>query len=505
MTPVRRRFHPGHDPRAVRHPAEPPRTGADPDVPRSVVVAGGGIAGLAAATVLAERGVRVTLVEREQTLGGRVRSWPTADGRTMSRGFHAFFRQYYTLRALLRRTDPTLSRLVPVPDYPLQLAGGHRDSFARIPRTPPLGMMAFVARSPSFTLRDLMRVDVGRALDLLRVDFPATFAELDGVSASQVLDRLRFPAKARHLALEVFARSFFAHPDDFSGGELVGMFHSYFLGSAEGLLFDVPDGDYDRVLWAPLGRYLAGLGVEVRTGATVDALAEDGDGVLVGVGAEELRADAVVLATEQGPLQQLVADSRWLGDEPWRQRIAARRSAPPFAVWRLWLDRPCRPDAPPFLGTSGFGGGLDNVTMVHTFEAEASGWARRTGGSVVELHAYAVGARGASPDEVTLRRELRAALSTLHPELDGAGVVAEEWLLRQDCPLVDTSPWAERPEVGTPDRRVVLAGDGIRCDLPVALMERAAVTGTLAANALLAGWGRRGEDVWSVPTRGLLG
>jgi isorenieratene synthase len=51
---------------------------------------------------------------------------------------------------------------------------------------------------------------------------------------------------------------------------------------------------------------------------------------------------------------------------------------------------------------------------------------------------------------------------------------------------------------------VLLAGDGIRCELPVALMERAATTGMQAANALLAGWGTAGHDVWSVPTRGLL-
>ena len=90
------------------------------------------------------------------------------------------------------------------------------------------------------------------------------------------LDRLKFPDAARHLALEVFARSFFADPQQFAAGELVAMFHSYFLGSSEGLLFDVPIDDYDRVLWAPLGRYLAGLGVEIRTGTEVAALRSSG-------------------------------------------------------------------------------------------------------------------------------------------------------------------------------------------------------------------------------------
>ena len=182
----------------------------------------------------------------------------------MSRGFHAFFRQYYNLRALLRRVDPGLQRLIPLTDYPLVLAGGHADSFAAVPRTPPLNLAAFVAQSPSFTLRDLAAVDVPAAMELLDVDFPGTFAAYDGESAAAFLDRLRFPPGARHLALEVFARSFFADPREFSAGELVAMFHAYFLGSSEGLLFDVPDDDYDTALWAPLGRYLNGLGVQVR-------------------------------------------------------------------------------------------------------------------------------------------------------------------------------------------------------------------------------------------------
>ena len=123
------------------------------------------------------------------------------------------------------------------------------DSFTHIPRVPPWNLVGFVAQSPSFRASDLAKVDVTAALDLLRVRFPDTYTDLDGVSAADVLDRLRFPQAARHLALEVFARSFFADPRDFAAGELVAMFHTYFIGSAEGLLFDVPDDDYDTALW----------------------------------------------------------------------------------------------------------------------------------------------------------------------------------------------------------------------------------------------------------------
>ncbi len=488
-------WRPGRDHRAVRHPARPGRatTGGRP----SVVVAGGGIAGIAAAVGLAERGVRVTLVEPQTQLGGRVRSWPVQHGDdqvTMSRGFHAFFRQYYNLRALLRRVDPALSALTPVPDYPLVLADGHADSFKKIPRTPPLNMAAFVAQSPSFSARDLTAVDIPAALELLDVDFPQTFSDYDGESAAAFLDRLNFPVGARHLALEVFARSFFAHPDDFSAGELVGMFHTYFLGSSEGLLFDVPNEDYDTAFWAPLGRYLAGLGVEVRTGASVTDVELTGTGVRVGATDGMIEASAVVLATDPATTRRLLLGTD-LGDEDYRRRVEAVATAPPYAVWRLWLDRLVDAERAPFLGTSGFGP-LDNITVLERFEAGAGRWSAEHGGSVVELHAYAL-AEPVHADEV--RARLRAELDRVYPEVAAARVVAQEWLVNADCPLSSHRPWLDRLTVTTPDPRVLLAGDGIRCDYPVALMERAATTGLLAANEILAAAALPGHDLWTVP------
>ena len=511
-----RSWWPGRDPRAVRHPAIPPSAGGRrrsqcPAADRPILVAGGGIAGIAAAAGLAERGVPVVLVEPHDQLGGRVRAWPVdhdeslpggtppeaprAGRVTMSRGFHAFFRQYYNLRALLRRADPALQSLVPLPDYPLVLAGGHTDSFARVPRTPPLNLAAFVAQSPSFTVRDLAAVDVGAAMELLDVDFPDTFPAYDGESAAAFLDRLRFPDKARHLALEVFARSFFAHPDDFAAGELVAMFHSYFLGSSEGLLFDVAGDDYDTALWAPLSRYLEALRVDIRRGERVAALDPAGRRVSLGSGTE-LEVSAVVVATDARTTRELLL-AAGVGDETYRARVAATRTAPPFAVWRLWLDRTADAERAPFLGTAGFGP-LDNVSLLERFEEGARRWSAARGGSVVELHAYAL---VGEVDEDGLRARLTAELHRIYPELAGARVLADEWLVQADCPLAGPGPWADRLTVETPDPRVVLAGDGIRCDFPVALMERAATTGFLAANRLLADRGLPGHDLWTVPMR----
>ncbi|WP_250292116.1 FAD-dependent oxidoreductase [Streptomyces atroolivaceus] len=472
------------------------------DAPSAAVI-GGGIAGIAAATALAERGVRVTLYEKGESLGGRLAGWPVrladGSGATMSRGFHAFFRQYYNLRGLLRRTDPGLASLTPLPDYPLLHRDGMADGFARVPRTPPWSALGFVALSPSFGWRDLAAMNPREALPLLDVRVPEVYERFDGISAEDFLRRINFPEAAHHLAFEVFSRSFFADPRELSAAELLLMFHIYFLGSSEGLLFDVPRDPFPQALWEPLGGYLGRLGAEVRTGTPVRRLrpAADGDLTVEAEGAAD-RHQAVVLALDTDGLRHVVSASEQLGDASWRADIAALRTAPPFLVSRLWLDRPVREDRAGFLGTSGFDG-LDNVSVLDRWEGESARWAARTGGSVVELHAYAVD-EGAEPKEV--QRRMLDRLHEIYPETADAEAVDARHEWRADCPVFTVGGYHRRPGVRTPHPRVTLAGDLVRTGLPVALMERAATSGFLAANALLAGWGVRGQVLWTVPRAG---
>ncbi|GAA0248886.1 FAD-dependent oxidoreductase [Saccharothrix mutabilis subsp. mutabilis] len=468
-----------------------------------VVVVGAGIAGLAAATILAERGARVVLCERENHLGGRVGGWDTvlADGSraTMTRGFHAFFRQYYNLRALLRRADPHGTALVGLPDYPLWHRGGHRDGFAGLPRTLPWNALAFLWRSETFAWRDLLDVDARAALRLLDVSVPATYRELDALSAATYLEHVRFPKAAHALAFEVFSRSFFAHPDRMSAAELATMFHIYFLGSAEGLLFDVPTDPFPHGLWNPLAEHLTALGADVHTGEPVLEVVRGGRRrFTVHLATRPVEADAVVLALDVPGLRALVEASPDLGTAPWRAGIEQLATAPPFLVSRYWLDRPVAPDRPGFVGTSGYDL-LDNVTVLDRYEHEARAWAARTGGSVVELHGYAI---PSTVDEHEARRRLLDALHEVYPETKAAGVVDERHELRADCPLFPPGGFQRRPTVTTPEDFLVLAGDLVRVNLPVALMERAATTGFTAANHLLSRWGVAGTPLWTVPTAG---
>jgi isorenieratene synthase len=467
--------------------------------PHAVVV-GAGIAGLAAATGLAERGVTVDVVERELHLGGRVGGWPDAldDGTpvAMNRGFHAFFRQYYNLRKLLRHIDSDLSMLTAVEDYPLVDAEGQLDTFRGLPKTPPLNALVFALRSPTFRLRDLVRINARAAAPLAAVSVPDIYGWLDHTDADAFLRDINFPDAARHLAFEVFSRSFFAEPTDLSAAELATMFHIYFLGSSEGLVFDVANASFDVALWNPLRSHLEARGVRFHTGVTVSGVHRAPATYTVETrSGPNFEADGVVLATDVSGLRHVAEGSPTLAGD-WRRSIGNLGSAAPFVVYRLWLDLPVNADRAAFLGTGGRPP-LDNVSVLERYEDQAADWARRTGGSVVELHAYAVPA-----GEEDLRERLLARMYELYPETARARIVGERMLCRNDCPRFAPGDFADRPGVDTPHDGLALAGDGIRIDLPVALMERAATTGWSAANRLLSHFGVAGHSLETVPTRG---
>ena len=211
--------------------------------------------------------------------GRREGALPRRSGRRLDRtsrrhrlrdkpGFHAFFRQYYNLRALLRCVDPQLRMLTPVEDYPLIDGAGRRDTFRGLPHTPPWNALAFALRSPTFRLSDLVRIDARAAAPLAAVSLPDIYHQLDHIDAETFLKSINFPESARHLAFEVFSRSFFAEPSQLSAGELATMFHIYFLGSSEGLIFDVATANFDVSLGIH-SDYLSERGVRFRLGAQV--------------------------------------------------------------------------------------------------------------------------------------------------------------------------------------------------------------------------------------------
>lgn len=474
--------------------------------PRHVVVLGGGLGGIAAATILAEKGVKVTLVERETHLGGRVGAWTdrlsSGEAFQMERGFHAFFRQYYNLRALMRRVDPTLSSLVPLHDYPLLGPNGVRESFSGLPKQAPFNIAALVRRTNTLSLSDLPKIRVDRAMEMLRFDMDRSYARYDSMTAREFLDSLNFPREARRMLFDVFAHSFFNPEEGMSAGELLMMFHFYFTGNPEGLIFDVLKEPFSTALFLPMQKYLENLGVDLILGDAATRVTRAGAffDVSTSQGAVLQHANGVVLALPVEALKQLVFESETLSEPTFRRAVDSLDVTWPFAVWRLWLDRPTNAGREPFVGTAGLGI-LDNISLYHLFEGESRVWAERTGGSIVELHAYAV---AEDRDEESIKSEFLRTLHEVYPETRAAKILEQRFLLRRDCPAFAPGSYATRPTVETAIPGLYLAGDFVKLPVPSALMERATTSGMMAANAFLSREDVRGEDLYSVPRRGTI-
>jgi isorenieratene synthase len=488
--------------RTRRAPADRPR----------VVVAGGGIAGASAAVVLAERGIPVVVCESADRLGGRLgahpRTLPDGTVQWVDHGFHGFFRQYYNWRHILRRisTGPTGSvpLLHPLGSYPVISARWPDEEFDRLPPAPPLSILALTLRSPSLRLRELVRADQTAGLAMLGFDPEQTYAHLDQLSAEQFLVALRLPERARVMLFNVFAHSFFNDASTMSAAEMVAMFHFYFLANPEGLGMDAPHADYQSAIWGPLGRYLQQHGAQIRTGTTVTAIGRDPAGpwrVRTADGGA-LAADEVVLATDAGAAARILGASPDVtsGDHRLAAVAGRPRTGPPYAVARYWLDGDVRPERAQFTSIAD-PGVLDSVTLYHRFEAGARGWHERTGGSVVELHAYACPPGVAAAD---LGATMLAELGQLWPEVHHLRQVDQYCHVGTDAAGFPVGGHVSAPGVRTAVGGLTLAGDWVASSFPAALMERAAATGIGAANIILAAHGHRTEPVWSVPPRGIL-
>lgn len=477
------------------------------DAGTRAIVVGGGLAGTSAACVLAERGVAVTLLEANDYLGGRLGAWtehlPDGQSYQMERAVPTIFGHYYNVRSILRRVDPELATLRRLGDHQVIGPDGAVESFARLPTTAPLNLLSLLRRSPFFRLSDLRGVNPDAFRALVNFDPMRSYGELDEVSAGQYLDRLGLPGPAREMFFRVFSRALFSPEEGVSAAEMIARLHFYFLGNPEGMCFDVFEEPTSDVLWRPMERYLARHDVDVQFGARATSVTVSPQGA-VSVSLESgkvLEAEALVLAVTVDTLRSILETSPDLrADADFATSITTLRKASSFAVHRLFLDRPVDDASEPFVATAGLGM-LDAIAVYERFEGESRRWALRTGGSVVQLHAYALDARA---KEETVRSELLGTLRALHPELEGAQVVHESFLMRDDQPAFAPGSHARRPRVVTPYGTVVLAGDFVKLPFPTALMERAAASGILAANQLLDRWDVRGEAVWSIPPRGFM-
>ena len=231
------------------HPASPglPDCSRLSSRPR-VVVVGGGIAGLAAATALAERGRRggsggsPGLPRRS---GGRL---DRTSERRRAGDESRVSRLLSPVLQLARLTAPSRSAAADAGARRRLSADRRRGPPRQFPRAAPHAAVERAgvrAAQPDVSASAIWRASMPALPHRWRrCRCPDIYHRLDHIDAETFLKSINFPESARHLAFEVFSRSFFAEPTQLSAAELATMFHIYFLGSSEGLIFDVADSEF---------------------------------------------------------------------------------------------------------------------------------------------------------------------------------------------------------------------------------------------------------------------
>lgn len=473
-------------PRAVS--GEPPR----------VAIVGGGLAGIGAAAALAERGIPVTLYERNAYLGGKIGAWkvPIGDGeQTVDHGFHAFFRQYYNLNRFLERLDIS-TRFRAIEDYLILDSEGRPWSFGDVVTTPMLNIID-LGRRGFFRWRDVIAKRTRKRLDsFLRFDMERTYAGFDDITFQRLCDDAALPVELR-VSFRTFARAFFSDGTDLSAADVIRAFHFYYLSHDHGLMYDYPLGDYETTVVAPMRAHLESMAVRIVLDADVTRIDRGGQR-RYRVCDEEY--DWVVVAASIPGMQQIIAGSPWIAEASpeLATQLEGLRTSHGYAVWRLWTDKDVRPELPTFTNVERRAI-LDSVTTYHRITNEARTWADEHQGAVLELHSYAI-----SPDVVDVRAAFLEDLEYYFPELAGMTILHEVLQVRDDFPAFAPGQRALRPSPELPIEGLLMAGDWVKLPYPMTHMEAAFTSGLACANVVFDTLGLQEEPIFSVAPRGLL-
>jgi isorenieratene synthase len=471
------------------------------DQPYPAVVLGGGLAGLTAAAHLAASGVAPLVLDADQAWpGGRLaggepltfsyqgRCWQFRD----EHGVHAVWGGYLNLRATLERFTNTRlqpsygeewinrwgrevrrieagnavrSRYIPAPFHYLQLLF-NPSIWATISPWDFLSLPGFLASILLTVGVDPIREQKAWDGLLLKDYFTGWTPNLKATFRGLGVNLLA--ASEENIPLTAFIAAL--------------RFYTVLRRDSWQMSYYPADGHTSVI--APLAAAIASAGGRLLPGTTAirlrralhgwDILCEDAYGHSRAVPARH-----IILALHPSGASRLL-----LGSEDTQAQAAGLvfPGSAASAVARMWFSKAPREGVQGGMLTGDFV--PDNFFWLHRLYDDYRAWHAATGGSAVEVHFYPGQAQAHHSDSHLLVLAT-AEIQTAFPELRGSFVYGT---LRRNSRVhtVFRVPTASSLHVVTPWDSIVACGDWIGAETPSLWMERAATTGIMAANEVLA-------------------
>ncbi|MGL4463438.1 MAG: hydroxysqualene dehydroxylase HpnE [Planctomycetia bacterium] len=463
-----------------------PRRPADRLQPTCVVV-GGGLAGLAAAVALADRGFGVTLVDARPRLGGRAASFPDPGGEWIDNCQHVSMGCCTNLADFCHTIgiDDLLTRYRTI--Y-------FRDERGHDSRLHPWPLPAPLHLGPSFALaRHLswrQKIEIGRGVFALLRDpiGPAagSFADwltANGQSAGAVD---RFWALVLTSALnESLDRIDYRYARQVV---VQGMLENRRSGAV-----DVPRVPLGEFYGLRLTQWLTEFAVDVRSNQSAAGLEMNTDGTISACRLKNgtvVSGDYYILATPFDRVAGLLPPAVAAGSMAATVAGLAELETAPITSVHLWYDRPVM-ELPHLVGV-----GRTIHWLFRRDDERPADDARPSNGRAFYVQAVTSASRElAALGKDAILDKVTAEVAALLPRAAQATLVRGRVVTERNATF-SVTPGVDRlrPPQATPLRNLWLAGDYTRTGWP-ATMEGAVRSGYLAAEGVLTAEGRPGRVV----------
>lgn len=432
---------------------------------QEAIVIGAGLAGLSAAIYLQEAGIRPTVLERNDFLGGRTSSWDE-DGMLVESGYHRYLGFYSEMPKLFKKAGLALDDVVKWEDQvEIRVPNGPHGEFgASLIHKPVKTIRQAITENEVLTLEDKASLTAFVAKGLK--DYVAQPEYLDSQTVQQYAEKSGVTKQAiDRLLVSATEGLFFLTPRVYSAFAFFSLIAPYWKKLP---LFRIGAfaGGMSQVMADPLAEFVrSGLG-EVHTGKSVSKIIKTGDGYKVETETGEIyEAPIVVLAASLFPAQEIIRQSF---DDDWFRPMLELKTVSSVS-FQIELSEPSLP-----IDRTTFG----PMTAMGSFAEQSRTTFNELPGRLSII--LTPPDRFIYMDADDIMQSVYAEAKTLGMELEGKVVRYRKIVIPHDFYLM--APGAEklRPAAKTPLPGLFLAGDYTHQKY-LTTMEGAVYSGRLAA------------------------